>query len=854
MILSHTILIKLATNLEQCICPRLLIHRSSLLLFVSVNFILWNQFPAKAQSINLKLSYQSYSALNNLNLSPSDEENADQLLQQGLKSYQMSQFEAAIEVWEQSLRLYQASNNKKGEGVALANLGIAHRALGNYLKALNYLEQALVIHQSFNDQPKQISIFINLGNAYESIGESEQAIKNYQQSIKIARSTGDDFGEEVALGSLGIVLINIGEYEQAIQSFQKSLAIAQKIGDREGEGHTFNNLGVVHHILGDFQQAQTYYQNSLEIAKFLNHLPMQTAALAGLGVIYENLEKYEKSIEYHQQSLALARQMKTPREQTKALNNLAHTLFEAGQLAEAEKHLRLAIQLLDSLRSDLSDAYHISMFDTQILTYNLLQQVLIAKNKIEEALEISEHGRSRAFISLLSKQLSSRSKIEIQALPPNIQKIKEVAQSQKITLVEYSIVPEDNFLVHGKLRGIGGELFIWIVQPTGEVKFHRQDLTSLNITLKELVPESRISLGVRSRGEEEMLAFATGDFVKLKDDAPDWEPWQVVGVNEATQQLELTQSSFAEGVTISRPISDVISKVESVRGTNLRLQKLYQILVEPIADLLPANPEERVVFIPHGELFLVPFAALQDANGNYLIEKHTILTAPAIQVLDLTYQQKQQLTNNSDHSKLPALVVGNPKMPAISTLPGQPAQPLAPLPNAEIEAIEIAQLLKTTPLTGTAPTKAIVLEKMQQSQIIHLATHGLLDDTQGLESAIALAPNDNDSGLLTASEILNLKLQAKLVVLSACNTGRGKITGDGVIGLSRALMSAGVPSAIVSLWTVPDAPTASLMAEFYQQLQLTNDKAKALRNAMLTTMKSHPNPRDWAAFILMGQP
>ncbi|MFM6312178.1 MAG: CHAT domain-containing protein, partial [Dolichospermum sp.] len=103
---------------------------------------------------------------------------------------------------------------------------------------------------------------------------------------------------------------------------------------------------------------------------------------------------------------------------------------------------------------------------------------------------------------------------------------------------------------------------------------------------------------------------------------------------------------------------------------------------------------------------------------------------------------------------------------------------------------------------------------MPKARIIHLATHGLLDNVRGLGSAIALAPSSNDNGLLTAEEILNMNLNAELVVLSACDTGRGRLTGDGVIGLSRSFISAGVSSVIVSLWAIPDSPTAGLMTEF----------------------------------------
>jgi CHAT domain-containing protein len=143
---------------------------------------------------------------------------------------------------------------------------------------------------------------------------------------------------------------------------------------------------------------------------------------------------------------------------------------------------------------------------------------------------------------------------------------------------------------------------------------------------------------------------------------------------------------------------------------------------------------------------------------------------------------------------------------------------------------------------------------MPQARIIHLATTGLLDEEEALRSAVALAPSNTDDGLLTAEEILNLKLNAELVVLSACDTGLGRITEDGVIGLTRSFMAAGVPSVIAPLGSMPDEQTAFLMTEFYKNLQSNPDKAAALRSAMLATMKQHPDPINWAAFILIGEP
>jgi CHAT domain-containing protein len=190
---------------------------------------------------------------------------------------------------------------------------------------------------------------------------------------------------------------------------------------------------------------------------------------------------------------------------------------------------------------------------------------------------------------------------------------------------------------------------------------------------------------------------------------------------------------------------------------------------------------------------------------------------------------------------------------SLSFLATQPS----PLPGSEQEAKNVAALLKTQPLIGSRATKSEVMTRMSQARIIHLATHGLLERYDGIPGAIALAPdrpNRIGDGLLSSTEIFDLKLNAELVVLSACDTGRGNVTGDGVIGLSRSFIAAGVPSVIVSLWQVPDTPTAALMTEFYRNLRDQRlDKAQSLRQAMLTTLKKHPNPRDWAAFTLIGE-
>ncbi|NEP15275.1 MAG: CHAT domain-containing protein, partial [Symploca sp. SIO2C1] len=323
-----------------------------------------------------------------------------------------------------------------------------------------------------------------------------------------------------------------------------------------------------------------------------------------------------------------------------------------------------------------------------------------------------------------------------------------------------------------------------------------------------------------------------------------------------------------ELVKVSREQIGVRSRSSSnstSQGTisTTHLQQLYQLLIEPIAEFLPQNEEERIIFIPHKELFLVPFPALLDANEIYLIEKHTILTAPSIQALSLTSKQKRGVSSNLPRGE-EVLVVGNPLLPKQRI--GENSETLKSLPGAEQEAINIAAMLNTTPLIGAQATEPAIVQKMTNAKVIHLATHGLLDDINSVGSpgAIVLASSGNDDGFLTSGEIMEkfgqasaTPLQAELVVLSACDTGSGDIKGEGVIGLSRSLIAAGIPTIVVSLWKVPDDETNLLMREFYTNLyERKLDKAQAMRQAMLTMLNDDGgnfDPIAWAAFTVIGE-
>ncbi len=730
---------------------------------------------------------------------------ADALNNLGMSSRSLGQYQQALNFLLPSLDLAKELGDQAAISRALGNLGNVYYSMAQYQKALDYHQQSLAISQQLQDQPSIVESLGNVGNAYYYIGQYEKAIDFYKQQQALAQKIGALLYEANALGNLGNVYSDTKNYHEAVKYYQQSLEIDQKIGNQIGISSCLGNIGLTYLYLNDYQQARDFLAKSLVANQQLGDRVGEANTLNNLGNLELALKQNQSALDYQEKSLAIRQQIGDRLGEITSLNNIATILLDLGKLPEAEAKLRTAIAIQESIRSELvQDTNKISLFDTQASAYDNLQQVLIQEKKINESLEIAERGRARAFVELLAKRLATDSSTSMEITPPNINQIKQIAKQHHATLVEYSII-------------LNEYLYIWVVKPTGEIGFREVNLQSLN----------------QQTGTEQKLTEFTRTSSNLN-------PKKILDIRDIFLKSRNALFQYQGSLASSK------------------LKLLHQILIAPIADLLPTDPTERVIFIPQKELFLIPFPALKDQQDKYLIEQHTILTAPAIQVLDLTWQQKQKNQQSGAQSALivglprDIVVVGNPKMPSV----GDPPQPLPQLIGAEIEAKTIAKLLNTEAIIGSDATKAKILAAMTKARIIHLATHGLLDDIEGLgvPGAIALAPSGQDNGLLTANEILKLKLNADLVVLSACNTGKGRITGDGVIGLSRSLITAGVPSAIVTLWSIPDAPTADLMNEFYQNLRQNPDKARALRNAMLSTMQKHPFPTDWAAFTLIGEP
>ena len=727
--------------------------------------------------------------------SPVQASEVDRLTKACFQLLQEADYQPMVATCTEAVEQARATGDRPAETYALINLASAYGALGQYSKAIDQAQQSLQLAQDLDDRTAEAYSLINLGNAHQSLGQYAEAVEASEQSLQIVRSLGAANGLSAAL--------------------------------RQSEAYALINLGSAYWSLGQYAKAIDYSEQSLQLTRELGDRQGEVCSLINLASAYGALEDYSQAIYYSEESVQLTQATGNRRSEALALNNLGYALYGSGQLTEAETYLRQSINVFESLRPTLLDTEKLSLFETLTNPYSTLQSVLVAQSKAPDALVIAEQGRARALADRLAQRRGATA-----ANPITLAEIQQVAREQKATLVEYAMA---NDRPQGATTA-ADHLYIWVVSPSGSITFRSVDLSGLTDSLGQLVSASNPRL----------------------------------------------------------------TKGTSTSADSLR--QLYHVLIAPIQDLLPPNPDDQVVVVPHGSLFLAPFAALQAPNGSYLIERHTLRTAPSIQVLQLTHRQQQPQTVKT------ALVVGNPTND---------------LPAAAKEAKTIARRFKTSPLLGKRATKAEVVKQMPQANLIHLAAHAApnqLDDDYG--GLIVFADPHQGFSNLTTPEISAMQLQAELVVLSGCSTGVSDIiNSDGVVGLARSMMTAGVPSVLMSLWPVADAPTADLMKAFYQHWRPTIpyrthglglsaaigifsvgfslykplrrldnpgfghrshrftaftiltvvlvlviglgrptqptapvlDKAQALRQAMLTTLQTHPDPQDWAAFTLMGQ-
>ena len=269
------------------------------------------------------------------------------------------------------------------------------------------------------------------------------------------------------------------------------------------------------------------------------------------------------------------------------------------------------------------------------------------------------------------------------------------------------------------------------------------------------------------------------------------------------------------------------------------LSLCYKMFIAPVYDFLE---EPEVIIVPDRSLYKVPFAALSEKEGaEYLSETHRIRVIPSLTILRIVQDSPEDY-----HSNTGALVIGNPKVDWLVSLPG-----------ARKEAEIVGRLVGVPPLIEDEATKQAVLERISSVSLIHFAAHGSAERGEIALSPIPTPNSQNaipkEAYMLTMADVSRVKVRAKLVVLSCCHSGSGEIRAEGVIGIARAFLGSGARSVLVALWAIPDSATEQLMSRFYKHLVKGESASESLHQAMKWMRKNGlTKVSEWASFTLIG--
>jgi CHAT domain-containing protein len=540
------------------------------------------------------------------------------------------------------------------------------------------------------------------------------------------------------------------------------------------------------------------------------------------------------------------------------------TLIAQRRFREARVAIQRAIETVEGMHDTVGgDEVGRAQFmdESRIGPYHLIVDLLVREHKWREALIHAERAKARALLDIFRA-----GNVEIATVMNSDERERDRQLTAAIASVNREIFAEGGSEANEphfiELRAsleqarLEYEFFrSGLFSPNVELNLPRKGLPDLN-QLQRLVSDGRTALVEFVVTEEKTHAFvitATRPESPVAADDVD-----ISGYTAEIGKRELSELVNTFAGRLSNPHI----------GEAIVSRRLYDLLLKPARPLLAGK--DTLVIVPDDILWAVPFQALRLADDRFVIENYSVCYAPSLAVLG-------EIINKADLSlSVPAatdreamtpslLLLGNPTLSietADSFRSSTRSEQFAPLPEAEEEVRAIAKFYRsgaTKLYVGADAGEDRIKLELGDNRIIHLATHGILDSDN---SIVLLSKGENgDDGLLEAREIMRLRLNADLAVLSACETAGGRAAREGVIGMSWAFLVAGCRAAVVSQWKIDSASTAQLMIAFHRNLALnasrqqsTWKKADSLRVAMLTVMKhrEYKDPYYWAGFVLVG--
>jgi tetratricopeptide (TPR) repeat protein len=803
----------------------------------------------------------------------------------------LGQYDEALKNYRESLKMFKKLNQPTLEAAVLQKIGEVYFAHGRYDEAIESFRESLEIFKRQNLPVPTAQVMNSIGKVYVSIGQYNEAIENFEEALKIFEKVGKKTHIPRSLQNIGNVYLALGLYHQALQYYDESLKIFKELDQPAHISRSLDKIGRVYFRLKDYEKAEVFFKKSEQVRKRKSFGMINISIVKG---------KYDEALRLLEE--------KKPRWFDPAPYRIRYytqrgiALKGTGNLKDASGDFLEAVNLIEDMRQKLRGektgffgvggrlgAYRglVSSLSERAMKGEKEDSRFTAygNNLASAAFYFSESTKSRSLLEAMARSERTKQSIEIP---------EELKQKEASIIYQLSAIDAKWEVVYQK-----GEDYL------EEFKERKEKLTSeLNNLIKELrkkypryaslyypKPFSPENLPLES--DEVILEYALGKDTSYLFLARKGGVKRILMIPMGREALESKVKAFME------PLSIMSFKEFSIKNAST----LHDILLsEALKDI---KKDDKIIIIPDGILGLLPFEALVIKKGKgiddstYVGDRYSLNYYQSATVLALQRLLKDVV------AKKPLFALGNPiyskrdrryiahkegkSKPARVRLArkeeyafrslaarkewgktsrgdkkGQELMYL-PLPETEIEVKAIAKLFNTSPkppdvlLDIYANETNLLRSSLKDYRYIHFATHadsaGMVQGVQ--EPFILLGQVENkgsDDGFLTLSEVLGLNLDAEIVVLSACVTGRGEMMeGEGLSNFTRVFQHAGARSVLVSLWEVASMEAVEYMKSFYAYLKSGKDKAEAMRLARNKIKSKQPNPFYWAVFILHGE-
>jgi len=835
----------------------------------------------------------------------------------GLVLDEVGDYRGSLEQYDRALELYRLAQSQLGTNAtiergmsdAIGNIGGKHLLLGEYAEALQYYQQALEIDERNKLKPGIVLDLQNIGIAFTGLGRLTESLANFDRSIMLANQAGLKKDEANSRKGKGSALLQLGKYDQARAEYRLALQVYEQAGLKQELIEGLGDLGNLDLRLGDAVSAENEFRRAVDVSRTINHPRGVTVNLIALGDIEWRRKRFNEAAQLYREALARAIDAKDRGSEAAARIQLALTLRSLNQLAEAAKESQQAadiaratqarlleaealyaqgeiaragnqpesslrhfaggqeiatatsspelnwrfdfgrgqslealkrndealaayqeaVKTIEQVRGELSEErFRAGYLEDKYQVYVALVRLLLKMGKVDQAFLFSEKLRARSYLDLLSR-----------GRPP----IRNEAQRQKETILR------------NRVRDLQRKLEEEAVKPSPEQRGEALDLFSKEFNQAEREYADFLDdLRSADAGYASMRALDAPTSVEVKQLLPANTALVEYVLTEDTLEIFLLTPTELRATSVPIRAADLQGKVEFLRDLLLRktsddwqlpARSLYQSLISPIEDAGWLRGIKSLYIVPHSVLHYLPFAVLaksvksRSGTNGLLVDNYVIAYLPAAA----------------------ALVHGaRPSTPNNSMLAMAPASTRLRYAQQESQNVSAFFPRQHLLLLGNRATESSFKRLADSYDVIHLSTHGYFNKVNPLLSGVALEPDAQEDGRLEVHEILGLRLKAKLVTLSACDTALGSgyfaeiPAGDDLVGLTRAFLFAGAPTVMASLWEVNDLSAVRFMHSFYREL-VHSDKPSALAKAQreMHARGLYRHPYYWAPFVMVGE-